>query len=563
MCTKYREEEHQLIVDVVQSLSENLPCEEGKFLLEALRARDFAGIVNRDYMDLNTDPNSFRDNYLFASLLRKYPHFPVSIDRKAVALKSFEEGETQCDETNYKFFSAGIDPAFSKVIAIHQNYMRDILGHLTRDKVAAIMAKAYWGPGANIGTKGNRTTLSDKIGSRLTCTKELAPFALSILNENPYISSAILQSEGLASLLDCSFEVVDGARLSFVPKSAKTDRSITVEPTLNSFVQNGIGEYLRQLLKRKAGIDLTCQERSIALAGKALKYRMDTIDLKNASNTLSIGLVKLSLQKCKDWFALLNLVRSQRYTLNGETRGFKLFAGMGNGFTFPLESLIFFSLARAACLASQVEPVVTVYGDDIILPSAGTEALRSLFTYVGLTVNVEKSFTGDSRFREACGGYFYDGHSVKPVFITKSLRYDTTLVSLHNALWRWAAQDGFSFDTRVVGAMRILGRILQSRGWSFVHPDLGDVGLWPLKSIGSNFLTYYKVRRVRTRSFEERGYRGHWVVMSRALSRVNGGSQPQTDNPARTTRRNLGEGCEVKPPKRYLYRSFYFPYIFV
>jgi hypothetical protein len=85
---------------------------------------------------------------------------------------------------------------------------------------------------------------------------------------------------------------------------------------------------------------------------------------------------------------------------------------MGNGYTFELESLLFWALAKSV---TQVDDIVSVYGDDIIVPSAVVPTLQKVFDYVGFTLNMDKSFwTG--QFRESCGKHYFNGYDVSPVY---------------------------------------------------------------------------------------------------------------------------------------------------
>ena len=62
---------------------------------------------------------------------------------------------------------------------------------------------------------------------------------------------------------------------------------------------------------------------------------------------------------------------------------------MGNGYTFELETLIFYALIRAVV---GKESTASVYGDDLIYPSCHTREVRALLNFVGFATNEEKSF---------------------------------------------------------------------------------------------------------------------------------------------------------------------------
>jgi hypothetical protein len=125
-------------------------------------------------------------------------------------------------------------------------------------------------------------------------------------------------------------------------------------------------------------------------------------------------LVKLLLPK--KWFDLLAALRSP-YTKIG-TKWVKLhkFSSMGNGFTFELETLLFWAIARSV----SYNGFVSAYGDDMILPTVDASAAVSLLTLLGFEVNMAKSFTDYlDPFRESCGGDYFNGEAVRPTYLRK------------------------------------------------------------------------------------------------------------------------------------------------
>ena len=115
---------------------------------------------------------------------------------------------------------------------------------------------------------------------------------------------------------------------------------------------------------------------------------------------------------------------------------------MGNGFTFEMETLMFWALTKAVCLVlglpSSIEDV-SVYGDDIICPVEAVPLLKEVFDHVGLTFNAKKShWVGP--FRESCGGHYYDGREVTPFYVKKPIRTIVDLINLHNKVSLWLAR---------------------------------------------------------------------------------------------------------------------------
>jgi hypothetical protein len=79
--------------------------------------------------------------------------------------------------------------------------------------------------------------------------------------------------------------------------------------------------------------------------------------------------------------------------------------------------------------------MIDVYGDDIIIPVNYTDAVVDTLESYGLKVNIDKSFRF-SQFRESCGGDFYDGVDVKPIYAREVP---------HDGPRRWTASEVMSW----------------------------------------------------------------------------------------------------------------------
>jgi hypothetical protein len=207
--------------------------------------------------------------------------------------------------------------------------------------------------------------------------------------------------------------IVTNNKISFVPKTARIFRSIAVEPLVNGYLQKGIDEYLRLLLRR-VRIDLRDQTRNQRMAREGSADDSEdsfvTIDLASASDSISTGLVRELLPP--DWFYLLDSTRSREFEYNGVVKKYHKFCSMGNGFCFPLQTLIFV----AACHASGCGKAGTdfsVYGDDIIVRKRHAVGLLNLLKKIGFTINEDKTFL-QGPFRESCGADWFGGVAVRP-----------------------------------------------------------------------------------------------------------------------------------------------------
>jgi hypothetical protein len=194
---------------------------------------------------------------------------------------------------------------------------------------------------------------------------------------------------------------------------------------------------MRRKLRLKCGLDLDDQipNQEMACRG-SIDGSLATIDLSSASDTVARELVRFLLPH--EWFERLDLCRSKVGLLDGEWLRYEKFSSMGNGYTFELETLIFWSLAVSCVKLLELDPFeVRVYGDDIIVPSKAYDYLIEVLTFCGFTANSSKSFR-EGPFRESCGKDFYDGLEVRPFFQKESLDGVETLFRLANGIRRAA-----------------------------------------------------------------------------------------------------------------------------
>jgi hypothetical protein len=154
-----------------------------------------------------------------------------------------------------------------------------------------------------------------------------------------------------------------------------------------------------------------------------------------ASDTISSKLIEEVLPR--DWYFLLNTFRSKFAAVDKEFIKLEKFSSMGNGFTFELESLIFFVFAQVACDECDVESHVSVFGDDVIIPVSTYDTYCSIVDSVGFTVNKDKSYFC-SYYRESCGAHYWGGSCIKPIFLKEELYEEDSILKAANAVRRFA-----------------------------------------------------------------------------------------------------------------------------
>lgn len=378
------------------------------------------------YASYDIDPNTYssRDqfvrDYAYVSFLRKWKGFKdKGINPEWAAFSTWTKSEQQCFSTNRRLYSESSTGYYSvapAAIIAAQRKIALILGRLNFEKIAEL---CRFGNGATYDLRRGSTHAEKSC--RPTVTFDAIPWVCKALTGDEYLGSLVGPFDGL--------KVVEANRMVMVPKTVKTHRPIAAEPTLNSYVQQGVGRYIRMRLKR-FGVDLDDQTINQGHARRALVDGLSTIDLSSASDTLCVNLVKLLLPR--EWFELLDDLRCKFTEYKGRRFALSKFSSMGNAFTFELESLIFYALISAIC----TDDVSSVYGDDIIVKDVDYSSVVSILTWAGFTPNATKSFTKGSRFFESCGKHYFDSEEVTPCYQKDVCRGPHDYVRLHNRLVR-------------------------------------------------------------------------------------------------------------------------------
>lgn len=399
--------------------------------------------IHSPLVSLTIDPLAYRSADVFArdlqvvSLLSKYSHLDLGIDTAEVAMLSFKTGEQQCGSTNARLKARYDTPTLG--------VSGDSLIEAARLKISRLLGEFSWDDiepylGFSSGSTTRLTRAQGdayyKFQGKPDVTASCALLACCAIERVPRWARRIRDEFGMDPLNWVN--VVPGNHITTVPKNAKTDRVIAIEPDLNMYLQRGVGGLIRSRLKR-VGIDLDNQavNQRFALEG-SLNDRLATIDLKAASDTVSIAIVERLLDQ--KWFGALDMLRCKYGTLpSGEIVHYQKFSSMGNGFTFELESLIFWALCSAVVDFYEGEHRVVVYGDDIIVPSATSGFVIELLAYCGFTTNEAKTHLYGP-YRESCGKHYFNGHDVTPFFIKAPVKTCLDKFWLANSIRRWASR---------------------------------------------------------------------------------------------------------------------------
>lgn len=384
----------------------------------------------------------------FVALLSKVPFKEgrQAAARKARALSGFEKSELRCRIANkrlryYRAHPNRLPDTMRVILSRIKGEVRRILGPLNEGVLEHILELARPGGGVAIGTWNRfRVSLPFKIGATdLSCTSSARPYAIRLLNKcvhwGLYSSESIWKVENGKISIGRKYPIVteENNRISFVPKDARTLRAIAIEPALNMWLQLGVHNYLSGRLER-LGNGIGYQSRNQLMARKGSETWEDpnrslsTVDLSSASDSISLALCELLLPA--DWLALLCDLRCEAGVVGGSTILYEKLSSMGNGYTFVIETVLFWAIARV-CADYCGGGCVSAYGDDIIVPTRSSALLIEVLAFCGFKVNTEKSFILGP-FRESCGADWHSGHLVTPQYLRRAVLRPTDVYNLLN-----------------------------------------------------------------------------------------------------------------------------------
>lgn len=525
-----------------------------------------------------TCPKTFLEDSQVTSFFKKFPSFDLGIDRKKDAVMAFWKSERQCYLSNERIspflFDLGhMGGRVKQLIVAWRKEVRRVLGG--HPPMGKLLAEARFGPGTTFLNVGDDITVAHKLSDFYSRTSRARSY-LHLWDSTAWSRYAACgldtQGEGFDSSLvhqghqlyqadsGCyavrDFEVVEGNRFTVVPKDARKDRGICIEPSLNVFLQLAVGGVISQRMKQTLGWDKRYAQQFHQLLARigSLTGAVATIDLSSASDTVCSNLVKLLLPPA--WFRLVDDLRSHKTFIEGKWVKLEKFSSMGNGFTFELETLIFWSLATAI---QQLEPArecqytpgltTSVFGDDIIVPTSVSKSYIAALKFFGFTPNEDKTFVSGP-FRESCGGDFFSGFDVRPHFVKEEMNEPHRLISLANGLRRFGRRhdglggagayrtswfkclDGIPIQIRNCRGPEALGDIV-------IHDD---ERYWiPINTVERSSIRYLRVwRPVPNRVIGWEQFRPG-VVLSCALYGASSGAPPLSvclDDPAEAWRRS-------------------------
>lgn len=392
-----------------------------------------------------SESHGTKGRYLKSMYKSKYmdPNIVSPDERRSAAIEKWLKTEVRNSRSNQRLQLGDVDLGY-----VHT----DDLVKRTRHYIAQVLGEMDY-PNVFVGgshTNGASTRIRRGSDSAILKHTGIAHVSSSCVKHWLAFASNSVLSDQVLTLQEHSV-------LFTVPKATEIDRVACKEPEINMFLQRTVGSHIRRRLRR-FGIDLNDQTVNQKLAREACKGHLATIDLSAASDSITRQLVYELLPF--DWWSLLDDLRVKSTDVDGSIHELEMFSSMGNGFTFELESLIFWALARSIMYFSGIKGKLSVYGDDIIVPSAIAPRLMRTFSYFGFKVNSKKSYwTGP--FRESCGKHYHRGYDISPFFVREPVRKKTDVIRLLNRLLEWDGRGlGFISDPQIAAFHRKWARII-------------------------------------------------------------------------------------------------------
>lgn len=357
-------------------------------------------------------PWRFKAYHQMSSLLKKYrfvdDYYSNEALEKETIKKYFLDQERLATKTPHSLLRLAVVQR-ARAIA------RQVLGPANLEEVISV---CKFGSRSSIGCTLAQAYLDVKLSSRraFSGSSGCAEIFFKEVVQHDNLMREMVENLGVK--LEDSPLCTETLSLTTVPKSWKIYRLITPLSLLGLFLSNGIGAVISSRLAA-AGLDIRrLQMRHSRLVKQmSVTLKLATADLSAASDSLTKELLCQILPR--DWFSMLRkLFITQVIHKDGDSvrqSHTESVLPMGNGATFPVETLVFYCLLRAIGELSGVKGLISVYGDDLIYPSRLHKFVCVIFPLMNLKLNLDKTFVKHP-FRESCGADYYRGVDVRPFF---------------------------------------------------------------------------------------------------------------------------------------------------
>lgn len=390
----------------------------------------------------NLPPHLFKWLYQLETLYKRYRFKDDAYTDEELYAKSFNSFMATQARVGTPL---QMTPFVLRVVKEARNIIRDVLGEYSLEEH---QNACKFGKRACKGHEYRKSYLDLKVSGPITGSVE----------HIGWFKKYLLSDQQLADIIHTTlekggqYEVCSHLSLALVPKNWKSLRPVKPQTLLGTFITNGLGTVLTKRLLA-VGLNIKrLQETHKRLVKRAStdgliheQWRLVTADLSAASDSISWELLCRLLPR--KWLrAVMHGCARYVTDVSGNSHRLSSVATMGDGHTFPLQTLIFYSLIKAVGkLKGYPDAFVSVYGDDLIYPRTLHEMVVHTLRCLHFNLNKEKTYATGS-FRESCGSDCYRGIDVRPFSPEGEHRhysagpYAAFLYKLLNGLlrrWEW------------------------------------------------------------------------------------------------------------------------------
>lgn len=362
-------------------------------------------------------------------------------------LKKFKESQNEATHNlaieGFMVRHKGPERLVLPSLLVASGFCRHVLGDIVYSEIADGLRT---GPGSSIGMEKESTSCYTKLSHSKSAVSSLELYK-AYLHLTSEFAPAMYSAEVIRRKYYGFPTFAPYSNLITVPKNDTIDRVIAVEPTINSVMQQGVSYCLSNRL-REVGIDLATQQtlnRDFARRG-SLGHGFATVDFSAASDHLSDLLVRTLCGP--NWFFLLEFVSTGAVKYEDDIITGNVRFSMGNATTFPLQTLLFLSLAAQVyheySIPFMVNKNVAVFGDDVIVLDRVAKRYMELSIECGLVPNQDKSFF-EGEFRESCGSDWLRGVNIRSVYL-RQLSSAPHLFVARNLLAAWSHRWNIPLD---------------------------------------------------------------------------------------------------------------------
>lgn len=443
-----------------------------------------------------SDAKKFALDYQIYNLARKREFTNPTSAQMRTSLGKWADSEWRCHVVNTTgWWVMPTDRAERARLSTLLRRTRAIISNILVDKWPDLAFQPTGGATATVSrkfsfpaSKVDGTPLTDELQPH-KCTPASQDYLEQMFIENPGVArrfmrarDKLLATTDTAEPIEMSYELdpsevtdlcswlcsnVPPATLDFVPKDMKSVRLIAKSNSLSIMVQKTFGDVIRKALKDEVGIDLNDQRINQEWAEiGSLTNLVATVDLSAASDSISLAVVNLFPRR---WREYLLSCRDTHVAVKGNVHKLAMLAGMGNGYIFELESLLFYAMTRAVVEECGLDAsMISVYGDDIICPVGAVNLLEEFFLSIGFLLNKEKSFSA-GKFRESCGKHYFNGVDVTPWYVKSDLDNTPEIYHVYNGLAEWSDRIGYPLPRslkEIANCLQLNERHLVPQTWS-------------------------------------------------------------------------------------------------